>query len=371
MSRPHPSPRRAPSRFPTLVRAADRRAGASPPLVATRKVRLAGALAAVGVSGCAALAPTPDPRPVVRGPVPVVTNGPIVASLFPIAPRRAATEPEGRTRIATDLSYSSVFENGRDPVSRVVLDGEIARATFGVRHGVGPSTDVEVQLSARFASAGFLDAFVEGWHDAFGLPNGGREARPRDDYAMRVDQGGRRAFELASDEVLLGDVPVLVTQSVLDERTHGVGLALRAGVELPLGSESKGGGNGGVDWGGGVLLERSFGRFTFTAGGYALSAATPDSFQKAGLAVQDPRAVHVGLETRWNDDASILVGLRWNTAATRDVFIEEIDGDVLELDTALAWDVDAVGRFHLGLSEDVIAASGPDWTAFVGWSTDL
>lgn len=335
---------------------------------ASARVVLASVASAWVVSGCAAWAPASEPAPVVRGPLGVTTNAPVIATMLQFPPRRATVLEAGDVRLDATLAYSSMFENGRDPVSRVVFDGEIARAAAGACIGVGGDTDLEVSVPLVFATAGFLDEFIEAWHDALGLPNGGRGKRPRNDYAMHLDQGGRRAYELENDALLLGDVPVFVTTQVADEARDGVGVALRAAVELPTGSASKGVGNGGFDWGGGLVLERSLGRFTFTAGAYRAAVSTPRSLREVDVELQDLTTLHGTVETRWNDAASIVTGLRWSSAVTRDVFIEELDGSVLELDVGLAIGDPARRRFVLGLSEDLFSESGPDWTAFFGWS---
>lgn len=324
------------------------------------------------LASCQSMMPTSRPADVVRGPLAVGTNGPVAATLMQFRPRAARVLPAGEALVSNTLAYSSMFENGTGSSSKVVLDGEIARDTVALRAGVGGDTDVEVQVPFVFASNGFLDDLVETWHDTFGFPNGGREKRPKNDYEMRIEKDGRRIYALDRGRVELGDVPVFVTRQLLDEERDGVGLALCAGIEFPLGSESRGVGNGGFDGGGGVILERSLDRFTLTAGAYHVLASTPDSFRPARVEIQDQDYLHGGLECRWNDVSSLVLGLRWSSAVTRDIEIQEVDGSVLELDVGFAVDDGFLGgRVAFGLSEDIIAESGPDWTAFLAWSRSL
>lgn len=319
--------------------------------------------------GCAVLEPTADPTPVVRGPLEVVTNGPIVGTLLQFRPRATETTGVGRLRFEFSNEYSSMFEDGTDGHSTVLFDGEILRCAFRFRTGLSPSTDVEIEAPLVYASAGFLDDFVTDWHALFGFPNGGRGKRPHGEYAMHATVGGRPAFELDDGGPYLGDVPITLTQRLFDEADQGFSLALRGGVQFPTGSESRGVGNGGVDWGGGLLAQTSVGRFTFQGAAYYVEAASAQSFEDAGIASADQRYVQAGAECRWNEWLSFVAGLRSNTPATRGVTIEEVNGRVLDLDLGFVFDdPQTERRLTLGLSEDLISESGPDFTVFFAWS---
>ena len=106
-----------------------------------------------------------------------------------------------------------------------------------------------------FASSGFLDAAVDAFHALTGLPGGGRESAPRDQYAMSLERGGSTAWSLEEDELLLGDLPLTAMMTVLDEGADQPGIAARFTLELPTGSESRGSGSGGWDTAAGVVLE--------------------------------------------------------------------------------------------------------------------
>lgn len=324
------------------------------------------------VSGCSALAPTKHPARVVRGPIAVKTNGPIVANFLQFRPRSIATTAVGRSRLDVRAEYASMFENGTDGTSEVVLDCETLRTGLAFETGISSSADIDIEIPLVYASQGFLDDVITRWHDLFGFPNGGREERPTNDYEVHVDQNGQRAFSLEKDTLALGDIPVVFTQRILDEEQSGIGVAVRGGLEFPTGSQSKGFGNGGFDWGGGLLAEKSIDRFTLTGGAYYVLTSTPDSFHDAGIESIDQVYVQGGLECRWNDHLSWLTGLRSSTPATRDVEIPEVNGNVLDLDLGVAIDDDAgAWRLTLGFTEDLIAESGPDLTLFATWTVAL
>lgn len=319
--------------------------------------------------GCAVLEPTSEPTPVVRGPLAVKTNGPIVATLLQFRPRTAETTPVGRLRLELTTEYSSMFENGTDGSSRVLFDGEILRVGVALRTGISPTTDVEVELPVSYASSGFLDSFIESWHELFGLPNGGRESRDEGEYDMRVRVDGQQVYALEGDELAFGDVPIVVTQRIVEEKESGFSVDLRGGIELPTGSESSGVGNGGLDWGGGVTFEASHDRFTFSGGAYFVDPATPSSMSDAGLKYDEQGYLQAGVECRWNELVSLVGGVRASTPATDDVTIEEVNGKVVDVDVGVViGEAQTSSRFTFGLSDDVVSESGPDFTVFFGWS---
>ena len=112
---------------------------------------------------------------------------------------------------------------------------------------------------------------IEGWHSAFGMPDGGREERPRNDYEMHADIGGQRVYELEPHSIELLDTPLVFTQRLVDEQADTPALALRAGVDIPTGSEASGAGNGGWDWGVGVLVR------PFAGDGLRVSIGEPEA----------------------------------------------------------------------------------------------
>jgi hypothetical protein len=325
----------------------------------------------LALAGCKGLGHADAPAPVVRGPVPSRTQEPIKLTFLALRPRRATVEPVGATSILVQEAYSNLYQNGLDPNHRVVLDGEISRTSVAMRRSVGPGTDLEIEAAVVFATAGFLDAIIEGYHETFGFPSEGREERPRNSYTMEVDTNGVRAYELEGDEAGFADLPIVLTHALVEESGRAPAVSVRAGVELPTGSESKGFGNGGIDYGGGILAEKSFGRWTTTAAVDYVVPADSASFERADVSAHDNLDLQVGVEYRWNDSLSLLLGAVLESPVTRDIPRNEIDEEILSIDVGCIFDLGTRSRLLLGFEEDAIASSGPDLTLFAGWSLSL
>jgi len=336
--------------------------------------RAAGALLLALLAGGCALVPehSDAPQARVRGPVPSRVQQPIKLGTLGFRPRRAATQAPGRASLGIESAYSNIFQNGVGPGGQeVVLDAETWNNTLIATYGISERADIEIDLGVLYASNGFLDSAIESWHEFWGMPGGGRESRPRDTYETRVEIAGQQVYALEPYEFNLLDTPLVFTERIVDEQHGTPAVALRAGVDIPTGSESSGTGNGGWDWGFGVLAEKTLGRWTMTGAVDWVDAQRPSSFVGSGADVYDGFDVQLGLEYRWNDRISLLTGLVLTPPVTRDFTIKELDREMLGLDIGVAWDTGPNSQLHIGFEEDLMTASGPDVVFFAGWKVGL
>lgn len=327
------------------------------------------ALLAIALTGCASTH-VPGPDAVRRGPLPARSNGPLSQNFPVLRPRAAATTPPGVFDLQLLSAYSSIFEDGEGEHGTVTFDGELWRTSAMLRTGIGPATDLDVEIPFMFATSGFLDVFVEAWHDLLGLPDSGREERERFDYDMTVTgRGGSEAYSLEGDRIGLGDVPVVVTHRLFGQDGLTPATFLQACVELPTGDEDAGFGNGALDWVFGIGCEWSVGECSFGAGLGWTERVRPTKFIEAGFRTQDTFAGRGDFEWRWYESSSVLIGLRHESAVSTSLPIEELDGDVLDLDVGLAFDGVGDSTWLVGFTEDLVSKSSPDFTAFVGFRT--
>lgn len=332
-------------------------------------VVVAALLASIAAS-CAQLTPSEEPRAVVRGPLPTRVMLPQGLAFPEPRARSVRTQRRGSFGAAAVLSYASIYEYARVPPDVVELDADLAHVGLSARYGLDAATDIEVELASSFASSGFLDGFVDEFHALFGFPDGDRPARPNDEYALHLAHGGTTVWQRPEDEVEVMDLPVRITHMLRAPEGGLVGVALRAGVELPTGSAARGTGSDGLDYDLGVLFERTRGRWTLTGGVDLVFIDVPDTYRAAGVAPDDLCVGTFGAEYCWDDSTSLLGGLRYRTPFTNDFEIKEIDRPVLDLAFGLARDAGA-GRWFAAFHEDVFADSGPDLAVSIGYTLGL
>ncbi len=294
-----------------------------------------------------------------RGPLATRIQHPFGLTLLSMRPRRAAIQETDTWGLGTDLVYSAIHEVMSAGPQSAHFDGETARAALRLRRGLGAGWDVETEVSALFGSGGFMDAFIEGFHEFFGFPDAGRPLLDRNQFRMRLRYHGTRVYDMAEDEVGFGDLPVVFTKRLREEDSQGPGWALRLGLELPMGSAERGFGNGGWDLGVGVLCERSVGRWTYTAAADLIKAADPEAFEESGLALNQLYALQGGLEYRWSDTLSLLAQLVYNPAYSDDFVFEEFGSPMMDLALGCAWDRGPM-QMQFAVLEELIADQGPD-----------
>ncbi len=333
--------------------------------------RSALAAACVALSfACAALPePAANAREVVRGPLAAQSLQPLAWTLGDLRPRRALATPRGEVDMSIASAYASIFRYDDTDHSAVTIDGELWHTAFGVRFGIAPGADLEIEVPVLYASSGFLDGFVDGWHDFFALPYGRRDLRPADEFEMTIESDGREIWKLESDGPMLGDVPVTWTQEVFATPTRA--LAVRAMLELPTGSENRGASNGEFDWGVGIVAEQHAERWSFFGHADHLHAGEPSSFEGSGVHLRDRFELAFGGEYRWSDRVSLLSTLEWTAPFTRDLDLRVINREILDLGVGAAWDVGESSRLALSFHEDLVSNTGADFAVLVGFTTRL
>lgn len=326
-------------------------------------------LVCCALSSCAILPEhASDPAPIVRGPLPTRAIAPVPLTFLSFRPRTARVQPQGTFGLQATSAYGSMFEDGNDADTDIVFDGELWRNALAVRYGVSASSDLEIEIPLVYTSAGFLDQFIETFHELLLFPNSGRESRPKFTYEMEVAQDGDRIYHMEGNRLGLGDISLVFAQQVLQESDSAPSVLVRAGVELPTGSESAGFGNGDVDYGADARVEQSFGRWTLNGGVNHVITTRPSSFVGSGVDAADVTGAQGSVEYRWNDEVSLVVGGVYTSSVTDDIHIEELNSDIFLLDFGAIWDTRSGSRWMAAFEEDVIAASGPDFTFLFGLS---
>jgi hypothetical protein len=218
-----------------------------------------------------------------------------------------------------------------------------------------------------YGSGGFLDHFIERFHDFLGAPNQGRDTAPRDRFEAQIDVDGQRAWSWSDDQGQLGDTLVSLTFGERELHPGQWGDAWRIGVELPTGDEQQGSGNGALDWIVGWTGEISAGAATHVVSASAGQAATPSTLARAGIELPARVSAFYALEWRWGERWSSVVQLDLQSPLLDQIELEEIDQPILDLGVGFVRDAGRDSRWWFSFHEDLLADSGPDFALFLGW----
>ncbi len=149
-----------------------------------------------------------------------------VAGLIGLPSQRDASTPgAGRFAFALHGSVANTYVNEIKRPEAVNLDGEVHRLAAELRYGLGENWDLQLEVPWLGHSGGQLDSLIDGWHDLFGMSDGGRDTVPRDLLDYRY-QGPETGFELADDSSGLGDVSLALNHAFYRQDNTAVGLTL-------------------------------------------------------------------------------------------------------------------------------------------------
>jgi len=130
----------------------------------------------------------------------------------------------------------------------VLFDGETSRAIVSMRYGLSDRWEVGVDVPMISHDGGVLDGFIEGWHDFFGLPQGGRNKARRDQLHYYYQRNGSDALDYSGSNGGIGDLSLFAAYQLLAaEPLARRSVALRTGVKLPTGNSSRLQGSGATD----------------------------------------------------------------------------------------------------------------------------
>ena len=327
-----------------------------------QQVRLAGGLTStLLLTACVA-----EPR--FQGPIPVRNQHPAQLTVLHLPTAGTTSLPMGRLMVRGDAAYSNLFLIGSTTSgTRWEMDGEYLRTAAGVRAGLGHGLELGIELPFAHTSGGFLDSFVMDYHDAFGLPDQGRQEHVRDQFAVGAARNGIGVWSMETASFELMDLPLTLTWQVTDP-AEGVGLALRTGVELPTGDDDKGYGNGEFDASGGVVLEHRAWGMAFYGHAQHTFAGTPQQSRDAGFAFEDVTSIGAAAELPLADGVSALMQTEWETSTLRGLDLAAADRDQMLLWVGGRIRIDTDTELELGFGEDLIGLVSPDFTVWLAMS---
>jgi hypothetical protein len=153
------------------------------------------------------------------------------------------TVPIG-TRFGVTAEVANHYRFSLAGNERLMLDGETVRTSFAFTHGFASGWSLGVEVPYYRVSGGVLDDSIDGWHSAFGMPDGGRNARPEGELLFAFGDPLAPSFVLTEPQTGIGDTQVKFARLIGGDQ----GFVVQAAVKLPTGDEDMLAGSGSGDW---------------------------------------------------------------------------------------------------------------------------
>jgi len=197
------------------------------------------------------------------GPLETRTQNPLTLLFLSPVPENASVLDRGHSRFSVAFTLSNLIERSEPGGAKVGvdLDMEIYRTSLRFAYGVLPDLEAGLEVPFLSFSGGFLDAFLQGYHNTFGFPNEGRDFVPNGRFSYLLTENGRTLYSPSQSAFGLSDLSVYLKYRFLKEGKRRPAFSVRTALKFPTGDRGKGLGSGETDFALQLALEKSYKRF--------------------------------------------------------------------------------------------------------------
>ena len=263
---------------------------------------------------------------------------------------------EMESSMSYSLSHSSTYTVQSSGSWLMNLDMEITELNFRYKRIFNDLIEIGLDIPVLYMSGGFMDGFLESYHDTFGFNDYGRSTRPDNDFLYEVRKDGNLIVQGKSG-LGLGDIRLSIKKPLIT--SNGLNLSIKGDVELPVGNAEKGFGNGSLDAGLSILLDKSISDKIITYWNFG-GVFAGDVRGHQTLGIDDFIYGGAAVEAQINEKLSLLVQVMGQTPIYPKTDLTAIDDD--------AWMIAFGGRYHVGkgsyelsLTEDLNTSGAPDF----------
>lgn len=304
--------------------------------------------------------------PAEPGPLPVRNLLPLHFQFLTPRPMSPEVSDRGTLNATMALTYSSINFLHRHHQWDVLMDMEMTTLDLSVSYGMTEDLELRLDMQAVSMQDGFLDSFLETYHDTLGVGNYDRDKRPGDTFGYEVSKLGQSWISSRTTGLALTDSVVSIAWAWPKPSSgHPFRGKLVGKVKVPVGDTELGLGSGqwdaGVYWATGWRYEKwSF----FLMPGYAL-IGDPDT-READVSARNCLSLFTGAAYRWNNRWQWIAQLNGYSSPVEETGINALDNGSLELGIGFRYHLHQRHGLVVSFGEDLTLA-GPDFTVYVGW----
>lgn len=240
---------------------------------------------------------------------------------------------------SASLSHSSTFMVRNADKWSVNIDLETTELNLRYKRVVADFLELGVDLPILSFNSGFMDDFLKSYHDTFGFSDYGRSSRPENQFLYKLRKDGHVVINGKAGRIGLGDIRLTAKKAILEGDPC---LSVMANLEFPTGQASAGFGNGNIDGGVAILIDKDLGEKvrvyfnfggvfpgdlktdndnslnlrSFLYGGIGVEAAFWKNFGLLGQAMfQNSPFLRTGISSMDRISALVAIGARYNTGS--------------------------------------------------------
>src|SRR5215475_12302484 len=205
-----------------------------------------------------------DTFPAPYGPLRLVNQQPLQLLFLQPFPDRAEVTPFRHFDVDLNVALTNTLVGDQQEFT-ANLDLEMVRTVIALHYGVHPNFEVGLALPIIYTYGGILDHFILGVEHLL-TPGSERPLRKNQvagAFTYQVSRGNRVFIQGQDDAFGIGDIVLQGKAQILYEQAWFPAVSLRAAVKFPSGDPDRAFGSGEIDGSVGVLLQKTWRRFTF------------------------------------------------------------------------------------------------------------
>lgn len=307
-----------------------------------------------------------------RAPLQVQNRFPLHLLFLTPRPTSPIAPTQGSLRTSMALEYSSTYFEHSNSQWDYLIDLEMTVVDLSFHYGISSRASIRLDVPLVSMNAGFLDGFLQSYHDALGVPNYGRENRPQNSFAYSVSKEGRTWLEGESGLFRWSDMTVSAQYVILKPGgQHRWTSALQGSIKLPTGDPDRAYGSGGFDFGLFLPSQWSLTSWSLFIMPGMMLISDPET-RGADVSARNSYSLFSGLAFHYNDKWSWLAQLNFFTSPIEETGLSVLDDGALELALGFQRVIKQRWVVEFAFCEDLTRAA-PDFNVRLGliWNYDF
>ncbi len=248
-----------------------------------------------------------------------------------------------------------------------LVDGEILRMAFSLTYGVMDWMQLRLEIPFCLRGGGIMDGMIQGFHDAIGMGQGGRDQFPRDQFHIIFWRKDGTQYELDNSNTGAGLEDLIISGKfrLLRGGKWFPQTCLTVHLKLPTGNAEELYGSGAVDSGIALCFAKKIWKFY---GYLGIQYTRFGSEEIAGIPMrQDQLSILSALEFPLTKRLSLIVQELFNTGTATDFY--EFSDATNEITLGLKVEIISHTLLEFGLIENMLKYdNSPDFGVHFGLS---
>jgi hypothetical protein len=275
----------------------------------------------------------------------------------------AAVMPAGKLEGTLQADLANNFAPAYGATDSVMLDGETYTFTLSARYGIAKDLELGMDIPYLANNGGFMDGFIEGFHDFFGLPEGSRKSYPKNRILYQYTRNGVTRVLVNEDSSGIGDISLTGAWQLYRGGAEGrQKVALHGAIKLPTGNSNRLYGSGSTDF---SLWLTASDDFQLPLGHLTLYGAAGGMAMTNGDVLEDQQrnlAAFGSLGIGWSplDWFAIKVQTDGHTSLYTGSNLEEVNCGSIQITAGGTFGLTKSTFLDIGVIEDLVVNTSPD-----------